>query len=218
VTQSGFRRGFLRRAGPAQRESVGRTGFTGASGTETRRTPGSAAGCNKPATERSGGNHRGGAKPRGWNRTSRVGTRGAEGVAGRHSRSGRFIRTSMEGHQAHREHACFAVWTNRERRPLVGQGIRYGSEEERKREARTADPSGIVGRAASGTPRGPTGNGEGRGGGGESNQPLRWSTGPSPSTERRKAATNLTPREPRGSCHPGTGGESNAEKLSGRRI
>jgi len=218
VTQSGFRRGFLRRAGPAQRESVGRTGFTGASGTETRRTPGSAAGCNKPATEEAeetievARNHEDGtglhglepAEPKEW----QAAIPGVDASFARRWRGNRHIAT----------HACAAVWTNPERRPLVGQGIRYGSEEERKREARTADPSGIVGRAASGRPRGPTGDGEGRGGGGESNQPLRWSTGPSPSTERRKAATNLTPREPRGSCHPGTGGESNAEKLSGRRI
>jgi len=67
-------------------------------------------------------------------------------------------------------HACFAVWTNPERRPLVGQGIRYGSGKERKCEARTADLR--VHRAGDqrNTSKA-TGNGEGQGGGGETNPP-----------------------------------------------
>jgi hypothetical protein len=170
VTQSGFRRGFLRRVGPASRESVERTGFTGPCGTETRRTPGSAAGCNKPATSEAEEpievvkNHADGTGFRGWNPRNRRSGRppfrewtlhlhvdgGATGTS-RGTRASLCGQTQREGH-------------------LLARA--FGTAPGRSASVRLARPTfGSTGRAISGTPRRPTGNGEGHGGGGETKPP-----------------------------------------------
>jgi len=169
VTQSGCRRGILRRVGPASRESVARSGLRPERQARKRGGP---QDRQRDATSPQRVKRR---KPSRWRETTGM-ERDFGGGNPRSRSDGRppaqewTLHLHVDGGAkgTSRGTRYPAVWTEtQERRSVTDQGVRCGSGEERKREARTAVPSGVVERAASGRPRGPTGDGEGRGGGGE---------------------------------------------------
>jgi len=152
---------------------------------ETRRTPGSAAGCNKPATSgrsgstiglrpgtrrvRGGGTRRGGEKPRGRNGIDEGGALVAEvGAAWRHV-------TRLEWTPRGRSMEGRSVAMRRIRRiprEAIGDdpdrpGALDGSQDHEGRPRCSSSSR----RDRHGTPRGPTGDGEGRGGSGEAQRP-----------------------------------------------
>jgi len=98
VTRYGCRRGFFEGFDPAQRGSIGRSDHrSGARGAETRANPRIGSGMQQARASQCGGSRRGGAKPRGRNRTPGDGSLGAEARTGRLRGSGRTASMSMEG-------------------------------------------------------------------------------------------------------------------------
>jgi hypothetical protein len=146
------------------------------------------------------------------------GTLEAEVTAGRRHRSGRFTCMSMEGRKAHRVARVRRCVDKPERRPRVGQGVRQGSGEERKSEARTLDPSG----SSSGSPAKDLGDPpvtvKVREEAGNTRYPATLEDRANPFHRKMKGG-----HEPRSAQTPGElpvrmTGKPHAEKLSGRRI
>jgi hypothetical protein len=131
VTRYGFRRGFLRRVRILHR---GKASWLAGLRPDARCgnavDPRIGSGMQQARDSQSGGNRRGGAKPRGRNGTSEGGTSGAEAQTGRLRRSGRFASMSMEGRQGR----CRSTWPASQTKPRreghFDQGDRFSFGEE----------------------------------------------------------------------------------------
>jgi hypothetical protein len=157
VTRYGCRRGFLRRVRILHcGEASWLAGLQPDARCGNAMDPRIGSGMQQARDSQSGGNRRGGAKPRGRNGTSEGGTFEAEARTGRLRGSGRFASMSMEGRQGR----CRSRGRHRRRNPaekvISTRAIGSASERSEGQEVRTARSLGtVLGDRFCGTPRGP---------------------------------------------------------------